>query len=364
MNTTMKRIFLLLLLPLSFGMPRATADGPVCGEGDARDEQIARLTAEVEALKQRASGWERFREALPKISGYVQTGYEWSENSSTFFIKRVRLTLAGDIAPRLDYRIQLEFASPKVVDAELRYRPFDALNFRLGEYKVPFSIENTVYVPLKYEFIEYPLALRRLMGFNDVCGLSATGRDMGFTAYGGFIRRGDELLLNYDIGVFNGEGINTRDRNRSKDLVARLTLRPVAGLQIAASGYWGEYGPEYLERTRYGAGICYDRGPVVLRYEYITGTTGLPDDGGTLPSDGWYAVGGWRITPELMAVARYDTFRENSDVNATRQTNYTAGVLWVPVRHLRCQLNYTYEDFAAPDATNRNVVCLMLTGIF
>ena len=41
-------------------------------------------------------------------------------------------------------------------------------------------------MPLKYEFIEYPLSLRRLMGFNDVCGLSATGRDMGAMLYGGF----------------------------------------------------------------------------------------------------------------------------------------------------------------------------------
>lgn len=357
----MKRIFSFLMLCLPFALH---AEGSVTPPAADSAATIARLTEEVETLKQHASGRERLHAALPRISGYLQTGYEWSENTSTFFIKRVRLTLAGDIAPKLDYRIQLEFASPKVVDAEIRYRPFDALNFRLGEYKIPFSIENTVYVPLKYEFIAYPLSLRRLMGFDDVCGLVATGRDMGLTAYGGFFRRGDRHLLSYDIGVFNGEGINTRDRNRSKDLVARFTLRPVEGLQIAASGYWGEYGPEYLERTRYGAGICYDRGLMVLRYEYICGTTGQPEQGGAQPSDGWYAVGGWRVTPEVMAVARYDTFRENSDSNVSRQTNTTAGVLWTPIRYLRCQLNYTYENFAAPQTANRNVVSLMLTGIF
>ncbi|MFR8224368.1 MAG: porin [Alistipes shahii] len=82
---------------------------------------------------------------LPRISGYVQTGYEWSESSSTFFIKRVRLNLAGAIAPKLDYRVQIEFASPKIVDAYVRYRPFDLLNFQLGEFKLPFSVENTDY---------------------------------------------------------------------------------------------------------------------------------------------------------------------------------------------------------------------------
>lgn len=43
----------------------------------------------------------------------MQTGYEWSETSSTFFIKRVRLNLAGDIAEKLDYRVQIEFCGRK-----------------------------------------------------------------------------------------------------------------------------------------------------------------------------------------------------------------------------------------------------------
>ena len=75
--------------------------------------------------------------------------------------------------------------------------------------------------------------------------------------------------------------------------MARLTLRPVRGLQIAGSYYWGEYGSDYLKRVRYGAGACYDEGPLVVRAEWICGTTGLPA-GGELDSDGWYAVGGWR----------------------------------------------------------------------
>ena len=35
-----------------------------------------------------------------------------------------------------------------------------------------------------------------------------------------------------------------------------------------------------------------------------------------------------------------------------------------PVKYLRCQLDYTYEDFAARDVAGRNVVALMLSGIF
>ena len=319
----------------------------------AGEPTVAELSAQLEALKARTSTWDKIAARLPRISGYVQTGYEWSETSSTFFIKRVRLNLAGDIAEKLDYRVQIEFCGPKIVDAYIRYRPFEQLNFQLGEYKLPFSIENTDYVPLKYEFIEYPLSLRRLMGFND----------MGAMLYGGFFNRKGYSVLGYNFGVFNGEGLNVKDKNKSKDLVARLTLRPVRGLQIAGSYYWGEYGSDYLKRVRYGAGACYDEGPLVVRAEWICGTTGLPA-GGELDSDGWYAVGGWRVTPSLMSVVRYDTFLENSSESASRQTNYTAGVVWQPVKYLRCQLNYTYENYASRAAANRNVVSLMLSGIF
>ena len=316
----MKPIIILLLSLLPFG---AFAGEPAPASA-AGEPTVAELSAQLEALKARTSTWDKIAARLPRISGYVQTGYEWSETSSTFFIKRVRLNLAGDIAEKLDYRVQIEFCGPKIVDAYIRYRPFEQLNFQLGEYKLPFSIENTDYVPLKYEFIEYPLSLRRLMGFNDVCGLSATGRDMGAMLYGGFFNRKGYSVLGYNFG---------------------------------------EYGSDYLKRVRYGAGACYDEGPLVVRAEWICGTTGLPA-GGELDSDGWYAVGGWRVTPSLMSVVRYDTFLENSSESASRQTNYTAGVVWQPVKYLRCQLNYTYEDYASRAAANRNVVSLMLSGIF
>lgn len=326
----------------------------------ARAQQLpadTALAARVERIETRTSGWDKLLSHLPKISGYVQTGFEWSEHSSDFFLKRVRLNLAGDIGRRVGYRVQVEFCSPKIVDAYVEYRPLDAVNARVGQYKIPFSIENTDYAPLKLEVIEYPLVLRKLMGFNDLCGLAATGRDLGAMLWGGFFRRADRLILSYDLGVFNGEGINTRDRNKSKDLSARLTLRPLPGLQLSGSGYWGEYGTEYMRRTRYGAGAAYDRGPVSVRGEYICGTTGQ------LESAGWYLLAGWRATPSLMPVVRCDTFTADCDrPSATRQNNYTAGLSWQPLKYLRCQLDYTFESCAgAPD---RNGVAVMVSGIF
>lgn len=306
---------------------------------------------------------------LPKISGYLQAGYEAAPHSSTFFLRRACLCLTGELSPTLSYFFQFDCVPAQILDARISYRPLHQLGLKAGEYKIPFSIENTIYSPVRFEFIDYPLALTRLMGLNDLCGLRSTGRDLGVSLYGGFAAHGDRDLISYEIGLFNGEGINTRDRNRSKDLAAQLTLSPLHGLRIMASYYRGEYGTEYLRRVRYGAGICYDRSPVVVRSEWIGGETGLPAgadgiSGRLLASWGWYAMGGWKVTPTWMPVVRYDTFQEDTSSSRTRQNNCTAGAVWQPVRHLRCQINYTYEQHAARERANRNVVSIQLSGIF
>lgn len=332
------------------------------------------LSSRLDALEKKSSTWDKIAAHLPRVSGYIQLRYQWNDASeSSFSVRRARLDFKGGIAPKLDYRLQVEFASKvQIVDAFVQYKPFRQLNVKAGQYKVPFSIENTEYVPLKFEFIEYSMPLRKLMGFSEAIGgetLSATGRDLGLTLYGGFGKRDGHDLVNYDFGVFNGSGINTSDNNRSKDVVARLSVHPAAGMTVSGSYYWGEYGKAYIERQRYAAGICYDRGPVVVRTEWIGGTTGIAatDDAPAnhLHSDGWYAMLGWRALQSLMPVARYESFYADSDRrSSTRQTDYTVGVLWQPFKQLRCQLNYTYEDCAMPTAKNKNVVSVMLTGIF
>ena len=238
-------------------------------------------------------------------------------------------------------------------------------NFSVGQFKVPFSIENTHYVPLKYEFIEYSMAVCRLMGFTDVCGVNATGRDLGAQLYGGLIDRDGYSILNYNVGVFNGEGINIKDKNKSKDVVARLMVQPLRALSFAGYYYWGEVGADYARRTRYGGGVCYDDGRWIARGEYIAGRTGIvsPDVAAPFDSRGYYAMAACWVTPKWLPAARFEQFDEVAGRSAARQTNYTAGVTWQPFKHLRCQLNYTYEQYGGTNP-DRNVVKAMLTGIF
>lgn len=311
-----------------------------------------------------SAAWDKIRARLPRVSGFLQAGYKYSDTSSEFFVKRARLSLTGDVVPDFGYKVQFEFCKPRLVDAYLQYAPVPQFGVRAGQFKIPFSLENTEYGLFAFEFIDYPLALRRLMAFDDVCGLASSGRDIGAACFGGFFQRDGRSIVRYDLAVFNGEGINTHDRNKSKDLVARLILRPWDGFSVSGSYYWGEYGPSHSRRERYGAGVCYDRGPFIVRGEWFGGATG--SSAGPFDSDGWYAMAGWRAPHNLTLTARFDSFVfDCARRSFTQQNNYTAGLLWSPVRYLRCQFNYTYEDYGRfYDTSGRHVATVLFTGIF
>ncbi len=329
----MKKILLFALLFSCFAASAQSLE--------EQEAKIASLEQEVASLKEKGTTWDKIVNALPKISGYAQIRYEYKDGDSgesTFQLRRVRLSLDGKVSEKVDYKLQAELTSFKLLDAYFSYKPFKQLNLRAGQFKLPFSIENTDYGPTKLELIDYPMALTYLVGYNEHLGddvLKALGRDLGAKLYGSFL----DGVIGYDLGVFNGAGLNVKDNNKSKDIVARLTVRPLSGLLISGSYMWGEYGEDFIKRERWGVGVCYDKDAWLARAEYIGGTT----DAQT--SDGWYVMGGYRFCKNFMVAARYDTFTWDTDARSeSSQETYTVGLLWQPIKHLRLQVNYMYEN--------------------
>ena len=52
--------------------------------------------------------------ALPKISGFINVRYQYNGESNSFDIRRARLDFTGDLATKLDYRFQMEFAGRQI----------------------------------------------------------------------------------------------------------------------------------------------------------------------------------------------------------------------------------------------------------
>lgn len=308
-----------------------------------------------------------FADKHMRLSGYLQGGFQWEETndpSTTFYLRRARVSLSGDFAKeKFDYRLQVDMAGgPKICDLYVRYKPMNELNVQLGQFKLPFSLENELYGPTKFEFIEYSyLTTYIVRNNNHYDGIAATGRDMGLQLYGGFIERDGYSIINYNVGVFNGSGINSKDNNSSKDFIARLIVKPIKGLSISGSYMYSETqydGAEYMKAPRWSVGAIYDVRHWIARAEYAHANFGGNR------TDAFYALAGYHFEKPWSVVARYELI---DDEFATLDENrITLGGVYKPFKFLRLQLNlsYTMRD-NVPDAYRNSLgTNLMVSAIF
>ena len=283
---------------------------------------------------------------LPKISGLVNGRYSYndkSEETHGFDIRRVRLAAEGELNKQLDYKFQAEYeTSVKVIDAFFRWKINPAFNVQVGEYKVQFS-QETLYGPANWLTIENPAAVAKLNGYNDLSGIKSNGRDVGVTFYGDLFGK----VLSYRLGLFNGNGINTKDDNNKKDFAGLLWFRPIEHLALSAGHYQGAYGARGEEHVsiRHSAGAEWKDKRLTLRSEYLYGNTAGQK------SDGFYALGGYWLTDKVQPVVSVDYFKANRDADE-RQWNYQVGVNIVPVKKFRIQAAYTFTDNKIADDVN------------
>lgn len=325
------------------------------------------IAALVVSLSASAQSNNTFADERMSLSGYLQGGYQVAESSSTFYLKRARVSLTGNAKEeKIDYRLQVDMAgSPKICDLYFRYKPSSAFGMQMGQFKIPFAIENDIYGPTTVEFIDYSY-ITTLLARNNARydGIAATGRDIGFQIYGSFGEAKDFKMLSYNLGVFNGAGINVSDNNRAKDVVARVIVKPSKALSLSASWMSAEtiFEERNLRSDRWSAGVIYDVDDFIVRSEYAEAEFGDDD------IDAFYVMGGYKIKRDWMLVARYETLNQEyeyaTDVYANR---ITLGTVYKPYSFLRFQLNYALEKSGrtgSNDYIKTSSLNLMVTAIF
>ena len=134
--------------------------------------------------------------------------------------------------------------------------------------------------PIDQGFMGYSQNVSKLAGFNDRVGEHASnGRDIGVQLQGDVFKTASgRALLHYQVGVFNGQGINTKDVDNQKDVIGGLWVMPVQGLRIGAFGWTGSYarkgsdGIKSLDKNRYAISGEYVFDDWTFRSEYIHST--------------------------------------------------------------------------------------------
>lgn len=306
---------------------------------------------------------------LPKLSGYIQTGYNWGDkngdNRSSFQLKRMRLLLDKKISKTFDFRAQFEcfsgsvdgtFYKKKVItvmDAFVNAHVSKWLHFRAGQYYLPLGFENYDISPATLETIDFSNICYRMVCRNAIStpNLIDYGRDLGVMAYGDLFENEEKGFnyLSYNISLTNGYLPTLNDDNKCKDFVARLTFRPIKKLSIMGSYNYGEYKTEiegvakdYLPMNRVIAGAWYyDPNGLDIRAEYGH----IESDEANVKEDGLYILAAYKIG-KFLPVVRWDMYRDKANkISANNRDAYLVGASYEVIKNIKFQLNYIHSVY-------------------
>lgn len=320
-----------------------------------------------------------------KLSGYGMTQYQYSgqkgKESNSFNIRMGRIALEGRIANDFYWKTQIQFngntsdlgSSPRMVDLFAEWQKYSYFKVKIGQFKNPFTFENPMH-PIDQGFMGYSQNVSKLAGFSDRSGKhTSNGRDIGLQLQGDFLKNANgRNLLHYQIGVFNGQGINAKDVDNQKNVIGGVWVMPVAGMRIGAFGWTGSYARKgnwteivadptssvtpgatkeithtnevrSLNQNRYAFSFEYKANDWTVRSEYIHSTgmafnKSITNHGDEASKDcslnqkiGNKAQGvyGLVIAPivskKLYAKARYDMYQPNGKTDMMR-TQYEVGL--------------------------------------
>lgn len=320
-----------------------------------------------------------------KLSGYGIVQYQSSskENakSNSFDLRLARVSLDGRILNDFYWKAQIQFngntadlgSSPRVVDLFAEWQKYGFFKVKAGQFKRPFSFENPMN-PIDQGFMSYSQIISSIAGFSDRAGShSSNGRDIGVQIQGDFLPNANgRNLLHYQVGVFNGQGINVKDVDQQKDIIGGVWVMPVAGMRIGAFGWTGSYARKVtmqteqgsitelrsLQQRRYAFSAEYVRNDWTFRSEFAH-STGLafknryqnPENATdlTLSSNGDKAQGVYAlviapiIKKKMHAKARYDMYQPSGDASK-QKTQYEVGLDYEFCHNLKLSGEYAFVN--------------------
>lgn len=293
-----------------------------------------------------------------KLSGYGMVQYQGidkpNNKENSFNLRLVRVALDGCAHDKFAYKAQMQIngntsegsLAIRLVDLWGEWQPSKLINVKAGQFKRPFTFENPMH-PITQGFMSYSQNVLKLAGFSDRTGEQASnGRDIGLQLQGDLLFVGARPLLHYQAGVFNGQGINTKDVDNRKDIIGGLWVMPIKGLRIGAFGWTGSRGTKVdgkvvsTPKNRYAISAEYASNDWTVRSEYIhsQGFDVAHDKGDK--ADGFYALAIAPIVKNKLHVkARYDVYRDEKTWGSSK-TYYEVGADYVFTKHLQLNIEY------------------------
>ena len=298
---------------------------------------------------------------VPKFGGYIVGTYKYNSQESKnggdgFGLRYLRLYLDGTVLKDFKYRVQMNVSGEpgskngaRVIDAFISWQKWAPLGIKLGEYKRCFTFENPMN-PWDIASGDYTQLTKHFTGMGGDLYQGAAnsgGRDLGVQIYGDAFKVGktQHYLLHYQAGIYNGQGINTSDKDKEKDYIATVQLQPLKGLYVGVFGWSGSFfdGAQSNYFKRWAAGVSYE-GLFSARAEYARNiyADGADTHGLGQKSDAWYIRMGIPTWRWLRVNLGYDAYRKDMSTWTSLNSIYSLGLQARPHKNLQFQLQWNY----------------------
>lgn len=298
---------------------------------------------------------------VPKFGGYIVGTYKYNSQEGKnggdgFGLRYLRLYLDGTVLKDFKYRVQMNVSGEpgskngaRVIDAFISWQKWAPLGIKLGEYKRCFTFENPMN-PWDIASGDYTQLTKHFTGMGGDLYQGAAnsgGRDLGVQIYGDAFKVGktQHYFLHYQAGIYNGQGINTSDKDKEKDYIATVQLQPLKGLYVGVFGWSGSFfdGAQSNYFKRWAAGVSYE-GLFSARAEYARNiyADGADTHGLGQKSDAWYIRMGIPTWRWLRVNLGYDAYRKDMSTWTSLNSIYSLGLQARPHKNLQFQLQWNY----------------------
>lgn len=307
--------------------------------------------------------------STPKVGAYIIGSYKYSDKEGAndgpgFGCRLIRAYVDGSIFNDFNYRVQLQFAggAPHVKDFYIEWAKYKEFSVKMGQFKRAFTFENPMN-PWDVGVGDFSLLVQKMAGMGDRLGEdNMGGRDQGLQIQGDLFPVGEDQhrLFHYQLGLYNGQGINLTDANGRKDIIGTLQLQPLKGLWVGVFGWKGDWVSggttlKTLKRERLSYGVKYDWNNWTFRSEYAHAVAGEIEESGA--ADALYVTVGVPVQPWLKVYAKWDEFRADATAS-TSHDMYSCAANFRLHKNLNFQLEYRHHVDQNIPSPNYNEIWL------
>lgn len=288
---------------------------------------------------------------FPNISGTIRGKWEYQtkENESRFEVRTARVAIDGKIVPIVEYKAEIDLSdegSIKMLDAYAGVLPLKGMAVRIGQMRVPFSIDAHR-SPHKQYFANRSFIAKQVGNVRDV-GL-----------YGGYTF--PKIPLTLEAGLFNGSGL-TNQKNfwtKSLNFSAKAQYRLPLGFTLQASVQ--KISPDGGATYLYDGGITWQWKRFTAEAEYLRKhyTSTSFKDVNAFDAFACYDLPLRRGLKKISFLMRYDAMGDHSDgtlnddgtlklTDAARQ-RVTGGLTLSMAKKMNADLRLNYEKYIYDD---------------